>query len=212
MNKICSFDTYASFSDERLAILAQQGKNSALDYLLDKYRAFVRRKSLSYYIIGADRDDIIQEGMIGLFKAVRDFRPGRNVSFKTFADLCVTRQILTAVKNATRQKHAPLNFYVSLNTPLSDDGNDNSTLFDVIGSNKVANPEEIVINKEIADNLGVKMNQVLSNFEFLVLSLYLKGNSYIKIGEAIGKDPKSVDNALQRIKKKIEKLSASAAE
>ena len=198
---------FASFSDENLAVLAQQGDDKALDYLLSKYRVFVRNKSLSYYIIGADRDDIIQEGMIGLFKAVRDFSTERSVTFKTFADVCVTRQIITAVKNASRQKHAPLNFYVSLNKPVFDD-EDDSTLCDIVACENNSNPEQIVINKENVDTLGTEMNRILSQFELLVLSLYLQGHSYVNIAKAIGKDSKSIDNALQRIKKKFEKISS----
>ncbi len=206
MDKI-SKENFTSFSDEELVILAQQGDDKALDYLISKYFVYVRSKSLSYYIVGADRDDIIQEGMIGLFKAVRDFSSERGVSFKTFADVCVTRQIITAVKNASRQKHAPLNFYVSLNKSVSDD-EDDSTLADIIGHTGDLNPEEILIKKEKADILGSEMNRLLSQFELLVLSLYLQGNSYSDIGKIIGKNPKSVDNALQRIKKKFEKISS----
>jgi len=206
MNTLYSFENFASFSDEKLAVLAQQGNDRALDYLLSKYRVFVRNKSLSYYIAGADRDDIVQEGMIGLFKAVRDFSSGRGVSFKTFADVCVTRQIITAVKNANRQKHAPLNFYVSLNKPVSDE-DENSTIADMVGFAQNSNPEEIIINKEKVDSLGSEMSRILSQFELLVLSLYLQGYSYTSIGKAIGKEPKSIDNALQRIKRKFEKLT-----
>ncbi len=207
MDKI-SNKNFASFSDEELAILAQQGNDKALDFLLSKYFVYVRSKSLSYYIVGADRDDIIQEGMIGLFKAVRDFSSERGVSFKTFADVCVTRQIITAVKNASRQKHAPLNFYVSLNKPVSDD-DEGSTFEDVLGHATDLSPEDILIKKEDADILGTEMNKILSKFELEVLSLYLGGNSYSDIAKAIGKDAKSVDNALQRIKKKFEKISSN---
>lgn len=207
MDKI-SNENFASFSDEELAILAQQGNDKALDFLLSKYFVYVRSKSLSYYIVGADRDDIIQEGMIGLFKAVRDFSSERGVSFKTFADVCVTRQIITAVKNASRQKHAPLNFYVSLNKPVSDD-DEGSTFEDVLGHATDLSPEDILIKKEDADILGTEMNKILSKFELEVLSLYLGGNSYSDIAKAIGKDAKSVDNALQRIKKKFEKISSN---
>ena len=206
MNNNYSAESLASFTDEKLAALAQSGDDRAFDYLLDKYRVLVRKKSSSYYIIGADRDDIIQEGMIGLFKAVRDFDPGREASFKTFADICVSRQMLTAVKNALRQKHAPLNFYVSLNKPIAESDGE-SELAEVFGGNETANPEDIVINREKADCLEVKVNEVLSRFELRVLSLYLQGNSYLSIGKAIGKDSKSVDNAIQRIRKKIERIS-----
>ncbi len=203
---ISSEKSFASFSDEDLVALAQKGNDKALDHLLGKYFVYVRTKSLSYYIAGADRDDIIQEGMIGLFKAVRDFSSERGVTFKTFADVCVTRQILTAVKNASRQKHAPLNFYVSLNKSVTDNEED-STLADILGHSKNANPEDILIEKENADTLGTEMHRLLSDFELQVLSLYLQGKSYADIGTEIGKAPKSVDNALQRIKKKFEKLS-----
>ncbi len=206
MNNNYSAESLASFTDEKLAALAQGGDDRAFDYLLDKYRVLVRKKSSSYYIIGADRDDIIQEGMIGLFKAVRDFDPGREASFKTFADICVSRQMLTAVKNALRQKHAPLNFYVSLNKPIAESDGE-SELAEVFGGNETANPEDIVINREKADCLEVKVNEALSRFELRVLSLYLQGNSYLSIGKAIGKDSKSVDNAIQRIRKKIERIS-----
>lgn len=198
---------FASFSDEDLVSLAQHGNDRALDYLLGKYFVYVRSKSLSYYIAGADRDDIIQEGMIGLFKAVRDFSSERGVTFRTFADVCVTRQILTAVKNASRQKHAPLNFYVSLNKSVTD-GDDDSTLADILGQAKGSNPEEILLEKEKADTLGLEMTRLLSDFELRVLSLYLQGKSYADIGAEIGKSPKSVDNALQRIKKKFEKIAS----
>ncbi len=208
MDNLHYADEFASFSDEKLAVLSQQGNDKALDYLIDKYRVFVRNKSLSYYIIGADRDDIIQEGMIGLFKAVRDFSSERGVTFKTFADLCVTRQILTAVKNASRQKHAPLNYYVSLNKPVFEDEESTSSLGDIVASESVSNPEQIIIDKENADMLGTEMNRILSQFELLVLSLYMQGHSYVTIAKAIGKDSKSVDNALQRIKKKFEKISS----
>ena len=203
-----SNENFASFSDEDLAVLAQQGSDKALDFLLSKYFVYVRSKSLSYYIVGADRDDIIQEGMIGLFKAVRDFSSERGVSFRTFADVCVTRQIITAVKNASRQKHAPLNFYVSLNKPMSDDDDDSSTIADILRQEQHMSPEEILIKKEDADILGSEMNRLLSKFELDVLSLYLRGNSYSDIAKLIGREAKSVDNALQRIKKKFEKISS----
>lgn len=208
MNNICSFESFASLNDEKLALLAQRGNDKALDYLLDKYRSFVRNKSTSYFIMGADRDDIIQEGMIGLFKAVRDFRYERGASFKTFADLCVTRQILTAVKNAMRQKHAPLNFYVSLNHSQNESEND-LPHYEISDTNKMLNPEDIIINKEKTGILSLKISEVLSDYELLVLSLFLQGKSYEIIGKAIGKDVKSVDNALQRIKRKFEKISAA---
>ena len=145
--------SFASFCDEDLVALAQKGDDRALDYLFGKYIPYVRNKSLSYFIAGADRDDIIQEGMIGLFKAVRDFSSERGVSFKTFADVCVTRQIITAVKNASRQKHAPLNFYISLNKSVADE-DDDSTLADILGHSQNANPEEYNYISELANYLN----------------------------------------------------------
>ena len=199
--------SFASFRDEDLVELAQKGNDRALDYLFGKYIPYVRNKSLSYFIAGADRDDIIQEGMIGLFKAVRDFSSERGVTFKTFADVCVTRQILTAVKNASRQKHAPLNFYISLNKSVADE-DDDSTLADILGHAQSTNPEDILLEKEKADILGTEMHRLLSEFEQRVLSLYLQGKSYADIAREIEKTPKAVDNALQRIKKKFEKISS----
>ena len=201
-----STENLASLSDEELVSLASSGDDRAFDRLLDKYRLFVLNKSKSYFIAGADNDDIVQEGMIGLFKAVRDFHSERGVSFKTFADICITRQILTAVKNSTRQKHAPLNSYISLNKTIGDDES-GSTLMATIECDININPESIMLSREKADAIESKVNESLSGFELLVLSYYLQGLSYAKISQAIGKDPKSVDNALQRIKKKLEKIS-----
>ncbi len=204
-----SLDGFSSLSDEKLVVIAQKGDNSAFEFLCEKYRVVVRNKSLSYFIAGADRDDIIQEGMIGLFKAVRDFSVERGVSFKTFADLCITRHILTAVKNASRNKHAPLNSYVSLNKSVSENDGGDATLLEYIEGSENINPEQIVLNKEKANSLGTKMSEALSDFELLVLSYFLQGYDYVSIGEKIGRDSKSIDNALQRIKKKMEKISAA---
>lgn len=208
MNDVCSSESSASFSDERLVLLAQQGSDRAFEQLLGRYRSFVRAKAAPYFIVGADRDDIIQEGMIGFFKAVRDFCGGQGVTFKTFAEICVVRQILTAVKNATRKKHSPLNSYVSLNKPIPG-GEEDASLGDVIAYDGQYNPEQIVIDRENADNLSEKMSAALSDFELLVLSYYVKGYGYVTIADKLGKDPKSVDNALQRVKKKLEKIAAS---
>ena len=199
---------YEIMTDSELVILAQSGDSEAMDTLVERYKNFVRGKSRTYFLIGADKEDIIQEGMIGLFKAVRDFRYERGASFKTFADLCVTRQILTAVKNAMRQKHAPLNFYVSLNHSQNESEND-LPHYEISDTNKMLNPEDIIINKEKTGILSLKISEVLSDYELLVLSLFLQGKSYEIIGKAIGKDVKSVDNASQRIKRKFEKISAA---
>ncbi len=198
-------DKWEALSDEALALLSQQGDNSAMEYLLSKYRALVRRKARTYFLIGADREDIVQEGMIGLFKAVRDFREDRQSGFRAFAELCITRQIISAIKMATRQKHAPLNSYVSLNYPLGF-AEYEMTLMDVVHSEeKTADPEEILISRENFTDIGSRLVSLLSAYERKVLSLYMQGRSYQEIGIALGKEPKSIDNALQRIKHKIEK-------
>ena len=164
-------------TDEELALLAQQGDDAALEYLLNKYKNFVRSKARSYFLIGADHEDIVQEGMIGLYKAIRDFKPEKLSSFRAFAELCITRQIITAIKTATRQKHIPLNSYVSLNKPIYDDESDR-TLLDVITEGRVANPEDMLISQEDVGLIEDKIGQMLSSLEREVLSAYLDGKSY----------------------------------
>lgn len=198
--------SFADMSDEDVVRAAQSGSADALDYILRKFRPAVTRKANSYFLVGADKDDIIQEGMIGLFKAVRDYRPDRDAVFRTFAELCITRQIISAVKSASRLKHAPLNSYISLDKPAKGEDYD-QTLGDVIAEGGASNPEDIVISREQIEMVYVKMEELLSKFECKVLSLYLTGKSYGEIASALGKDPKSIDNALQRIKKKFEKYS-----
>ena len=175
----------------------------ALEYLLNKYKYFVRAKARSYFLIGADREDLVQEGMIGLYKAVCDYEFGKQASFRAFAELCITRQIITAIKTATRQKHKPLNSYVSLNKPIYDEESDR-TLFDVILGPKVSNPEEIMIDREDLAAVEEKIGEVLSDLEWKVLELYLQGKSYQEIAEILGRRSKSIDNALQRVKTKLE--------
>lgn len=201
---------FDSMTDEELVLALRQGDNSALDFLMNKYGSLVRQRARRYFLIGADREDIVQEGMIGLFKATRDYNPDKQSSFKCFADLCITRQIITAIKAATRQKHAPLNSYVSLHKPLFEDGYD-VTLLDVISKDVISNPEDIFINREQYDDIGLKIEECLSKFECSVLALYLRGKSYQEISAILGKHPKSVDNALQRIKRKIERVLAATA-
>ncbi len=191
--------------EAQILALAQQGDSHALDYVLQKYRNFVRAKSRTYFLIGADREDIIQEGMIGLYKAVRDYKPDSGASFRSFADLCITRQIITAIKTATRQKHMPLNSYVSLNKPVYDEENENTLLESVFEKHHL-DPEEIMINRERFDFIEEKLSVVLSKYETAVLKEYLAGKSYSDIAQDLGKTEKSIDNALQRIKKKIENL------
>lgn len=196
---------YARLKDEELVKLVHQGDGEALDFLIEKYLNFVRAKSRSYFLIGADREDIVQEGMIGLYKAVRDFRVDRLASFKAFAELCITRQIITAIKTATRQKHIPLNSYVSLDKPIFDEEADR-TLLDVISGTKVTDPEELLINQEEMDRIEIKMSEILSDLERKVLALYLEGQSYQEISEELDRHVKSIDNALQRVKRKLEQF------
>lgn len=195
---------YEEFSDEDLVDYIHTGDNDALEYLIHKYKHFVRAKARSYFLIGADREDIVQEGMIGLYKSIRDFRGDKLSSFKAFAELCVTRQIITAIKTATRQKHIPLNSYVSLDKPIYDEDSDR-TLLDIICGNKVTDPEELIINQEEYDDIEEKMGEILSELERKVLRLYLDGQSYQEIAEELDRHVKSIDNALQRVKRKLER-------
>ncbi len=195
---------FRDLPDEEVVQLCHEGDNLAEEYLLDKYKNFVRSKARSYFLIGADHEDIVQEGMIGLYKAIRDYRPEKLSSFRVFAELCITRQIITAIKTATRQKHIPLNSYISLNKPLYDEESDR-TLMDVIMEGRVSNPEEIIINREDLVHINEKIKEVLSGLEQDVLSAYLDGKSYQEIAESLGRHVKSIDNALQRVKRKLEK-------
>jgi len=202
------FLCYEEMTDDQVAECARRNDGKASEYILNKYKNFVRSKARSYFLIGADREDIIQEGMIGLYKAVRDYRADKQTTFKAFAELCITRQIITAIKTATRQKHRPLNSYVSLNKPVYDEESDR-TLIDIITSGKVLNPEDIVIDKENFDLIEGKLGEILSELELKVLSSYLNGKSYQEISEELSRRVKSVDNALQRVKAKLEKYLTS---
>ena len=199
---------FEDLTDEAVAELARNFDGDALEYLLNKYKNFVRAKARSYFLIGADREDIVQEGMIGLYKAIRDFRPSKMASFRAFAELCITRQIITAIKTATRQKHRPLNSYVSLNKPAYDEESDRM-LIDVLSSVKVSNPEDIIIGQEDYSTIESKMGKLLSPLEMQVLRKYIEGKSYFEVADELGRSVKSVDNALQRVKNKLEKLIAS---
>lgn len=190
--------------DEELVELVHQGTGEALDFLIHKYQNFVRAKAKSYFLIGADKEDIVQEGMIGLYKAIRDFKEDKLTSFKAFAELCITRQIITAIKTATRQKHIPLNSYVSLDKPIYDDESDR-TLMDVLSGTKVMDPEELIIHQEEFKQIEGKMTELLSDLERKVLALYLDGQSYQEISEELNRHVKSIDNALQRVKRKLER-------
>ena len=203
-----AFINYEDLTDEAVAELARNYDGDALEYLLNKYKNFVRAKARSYFLIGADREDIVQEGMIGLYKAIRDFRPSKMTSFRAFAELCITRQIITAIKTATRQKHRPLNSYVSLNKPAYDEESDRM-LIDVLSSVKVSNPEDIIIGQEDYSTIESKMGKLLSPLEMQVLRKYIEGKSYFEVADELGRSVKSVDNALQRVKNKLEKLISS---
>ena len=196
---------FENMSDEELVRAAQQeGDGPALEFLLNKYKNFVRTKARSYFLIGADHEDIVQEGMIGLYKAIRDFREDRLSSFRAFAELCITRQIITAIKTATRQKHIPLNSYISLNRPIYEEDSDR-TLLDVITEDAPSNPEEMLIDREDLSVIEGRIGQMLSDLEKQVLVRYIEGKSYVEISQEMNRHVKSVDNALQRIKRKLQK-------
>jgi len=197
-------EKYGTVEDETLILWIHNGESEALDFLIQKYRNFVRAKARSYFLIGADREDIVQEGMIGLYKAIRDYKGEKLTSFKAFAELCITRQIITAIKTATRQKHIPLNSYISLDKPIYDEDSDR-TLMDIITGAKVSNPEELLINREKYVNIEGKISELLSDLERRVLALYLDGQSYQEISEELNRHVKSIDNALQRVKRKLER-------
>lgn len=192
-------------SDEGIIELVKKGDTEAQEFIMNKYKPVVKSKARAYFLIGADREDIIQEGMIGLYKAVRDYQPGRHTSFRSFADICINRQMITAVKTATRQKHIPLNSYVSLNKPVFDDETIH-TYMDMLKEYETANPESMFISRENRTYIEANITKILSAFELKVLSLYLQGKTYLEIGESLNKPEKSIDNALQRVKKKIEKF------
>lgn len=192
---------FSGLTDEEIVLLAQHDSKEALVHLLESYKSLVRIKARSYFLVGADHEDIVQEGMIGLYKAIRDYRADRQASFRAFADLCIKRQIITAIKTATRQKNMPLNSYVSLNKPIYDDEGDR-TLLDLI-EGKLTNPEDLYINQEEMASIQFMIDKVLSGLERQVLSAFLDGKSYQEIAELLGRHVKAIDNALQRIKKKM---------
>jgi RNA polymerase sporulation-specific sigma factor len=190
--------------DEEIVIEAKKGNVRAQEYLINKYQNFVKSKAKSYFLIGADKEDIYQEGMIGLYKAIRDFKSDKLSSFKAFAELCVTRQIITAIKTATRQKHIPLNTYISINKPIYDEESDR-TLLDILSAAKVTDPEELIISQEELKHIENEIGDVLSELELEVLGSYLDGKSYQEIACDLNRHAKSIDNALQRVKRKLEK-------
>lgn len=203
----------AAPSDEALVARSAAGEDAAADELLERYRPFVRMKARAYFLIGADQEDVIQEGMIGLYKAVRDFERHHTASFRSFADLCITRQIISAVKSATRHKHGPLNRSVSLESPAGDDEEETApTVADRVAVDP-ADPAESVADRDELDELRRRFSQVLSDLETDVLRRYMAGQTYQEIAEALNRQVKSIDNALQRIKRKVEEeLSELPAE
>lgn len=200
---VAEFERFSSLTDEEIVTIYQRENNHyATDYIVQRYKNFVRSKARSYFLMGADREDIIQEGMIGLYKATRDFNQDYEVSFKAFAELCITRQIITAIKGASRQKHIPLNSYISLNKPAYDDSE--RTLIEVIETEKNLDPQEVVINREQYALIKEVMEAVLSPLEWDVLRGYMDAKSYQEMAEEHHRSVKSIDNALQRVKKKME--------
>ena len=185
---------YTQFTDEELIDMLRQGEPDVMDYIIDKYKSMVRKKVRVLYLVGGDQDDLIQEGMIGLFKAVRDYRKEKDASFRTFAQLCVYRQLYHAIQSSNRQKHQPLNSYVSINSEEWEE-----EVYNIFQQS----PENIVIAQENAAHLEKKIRKQLSSFENQVLMMYLDGDNYLQIAEKLGKTPKSIDNALQRIRGKV---------
>ena len=197
---------YSTLKDEDVSGLVREGDALAQDFLLNKYKTFVKTKARAYFLIGADREDIIQERMIGLYKAIRDYISQKNAPFKSFAELCVNRQLITAIKAAGRQKHMPLNSSVSLNKTVYDDESDDTYIDMLESAEAVTSPETIFIGIENRNSIVEHIMEALSSFEKKVLSFYLQGKTYSEIAKATGKSEKSIDNALQRVKKKTEKF------
>lgn len=192
------------FEENQIVVKAKAGEERAINYIIRKYSNLVRYKARSYFLIGAEYDDLIQEGMIGLFKAIKDYNISKETSFKSFAELCITRQIITAIKNATRQKHIPLNCYVSLNNPLYKKEGPSHPLFEIIKIKEFNNPEQLMISSEEIESIKKVLEKFLSKLEASVLKLYMEGKSYLNIANILNVKVKSVDNALQRVKRKLE--------
>lgn len=199
------YGDYSGLADEKLPELIRQGDAQAQDYMIDKYKNLVKVKARAYFLIGADREDLMQEGMIGLFKAIRDYKAEKLVSFSSFAELCINRQMITAIKAATRQKHLPLNSYVSLNNAIYDEEAD-KTFMEILSAQHITNPEELFIGREEKKTIEKQLEKELSALESRVLALYLQGKSYEEIAQIISKDEKSIDNALQRVRRKVLKI------
>ena len=202
-NVYFSIENYNNNSDEEVIKKIKSGDEQALAYLLDKYKELVNMKVSKYFMIGAEKDDIIQEGMIGLFKAIKTYDASKNNTFKTFANICVERQLITAIKTSNRQKHMPLNSYLSLNISAYENNDDDSTeLIDTFNSKTIEDPLETIMKKEQYEEIENAIDKNLSKFEKKVLDRYMKGESYIIIAQKLNSPVKSVDNAIQRIRKK----------
>lgn len=199
------FEKYLNIDDEKIIEFIHNGDKIAQDYIIYKYKSLVKVKSRTYFLIGADKEDIIQEGMIGLYKAIRDFKQDKLSSFHSFAELCVTRQIITAIKTATRQKHIPLNSYVSLNKSV-DEGETVKSYIDLLVETSISSPEDILIGQEDKNYIEKNIAENLSDLECKVLYLYMQGKSYMEIANITDKNEKSIDNAIQRIRRKVEKI------
>lgn len=202
-------EKYENRSDEELIRLIRSGEQETIDYLMEKYKNLVRQKARTLYLIGGDKDDLIQEGMIGLYKAIRDFKEGMDSTFYNFADLCISRQIYSAIKASNRKKNIPLNTYISLNAPAYTENSDTEekpSLVDSLIHNNELNPEELFIDKESTNMLEYELGKRLSKFEKEVIWRYINGMKYLQIADVLGKEPKSIDNALQRIKTKLNKI------
>lgn len=201
-----SESNYRDYTDNQLLALSHQGNDSATDYLLEKYKALVRKKARTLYLIGGENDDLIQEGMIALYKAIREFDPVRETSFVSFAIMCIEHQLYNVIKGANRLKNSPLNSYISLYAPTeTGETASRETLADTLQPSELMNPEDILIDQENVSALERAMEKELSSFESTVVHLYIDGCNYQQIAERLNKSAKSVDNALQRAKKKLEK-------
>ena len=198
---------YFVMSDEEVVILGRSGDKAALEHIMSEYKYLVRQKAKDYFLIGADRDDIVQEGMIGLFKAIRDFDNTKLSSFKTFAQMCIKRQIITAIKSATRQKHMPLNSYISLSKAVFEDDATERSLLDCLAGAESLDPEYRMVENEDFVITRNKIDKILSEFEIRVLQMYIDGKSYRDISKLLDRSPKSIDNALQRVKRKISSIA-----
>jgi len=196
--------SHETLTDSQLVSAARSGDDTSLEFLLNKYKSFVRLKARAYFLVGADWDDLVQEGMIGLYKAIRDYQDDKQSSFRAFAELCITRQIITAIKTATRQKHVPLNSYISLNTPVYFEDESDRMLMDLLSNAEVADPIDLVISGEEIQSMKASFGEILSELEAKVLKLYIDGRSYQEIADDLDRHVKSIDNALQRVKRKVE--------